>query len=59
MVKKLPKGQETQDLGLIPEYGRSPEKGMVSSPVFLPGKPMNRGAWQAEQSTGSQRVSHH
>ena len=34
------------------------EEGMTPIPVFLPGNPVDRGAWQATQSLGSQRVRH-
>ena len=44
-------GKETacnaEDPGLIPGLGRSPGEGNEPTPVFLPEKPMDRGAWQA------------
>ena len=44
-------GKETscsvEDLALIPGSGRSPENEMEPTSVFLPGKFMDRGAWQA------------
>ena len=36
-----------EDPGLIPGLGRSPGEGNEPTPVFLPEKPMDRGAWQA------------
>ena len=35
------------DMGLIPGSGRSPGEGNgLGNPVFLPGNPMDRGAWR-------------
>ena len=39
---------DTGDMGSIPGSGRSPDEGRWQLiPVFLPGNPMDRGAWQA------------
>ena len=56
VVKNLP--ANAGDVGLSPGPGRSPwRKKWQPTPVFLPEKnPMDRGAWQATQSMGSQRV---
>ena len=35
-----------KDLGSIPGLGRSLDEGMVPTPVFLPGNPMDRGDWR-------------
>ena len=45
-VKNMPAMQETQAQSL----GREDplEKGMVTTPVFLPENPRNRGTWQAK-----------
>ena len=47
------------DLGSVPGLGRSPEEGN-SYPVQYSGleNSMDREAWQAIQSMGSQRVGH-
>ena len=48
-----------RDISLIPELGRSPGGGNVN-PLQYPclENPMDRGAWQAIQFMGSQRVGH-
>ena len=45
MITNLPEMQENwiQSLG----QEDSPEKGMANTPVFLPVKSMDRGAWRA------------
>ena len=44
--------------GFDPWVGKIPwRRAWQLTPVFLPEKPMDRGAWQAIQSMGSQRVS--
>ena len=47
------------DFGSIPELGRSPGEGN-SYPIQYSDlkKSMDRGAWQASQSVGSQRAGH-
>ena len=45
MVKNLPTIQETQVQSL--GWENPLQKGMVTSPVFLPGKSMDRRAWWA------------
>ena len=57
MVKNLP--LYAGDVGLIPELGRSPGEGN-SNPLQYSclENPMDRGAWWATQSMGSQRVRH-
>ena len=60
VVKSLPASAgDIRHAGLIPGLGRSPEEGH-GNPLqysFLE-NPMDRGAWQATQSMGSQRVGH-
>ena len=47
-VKNLPVTQEiTGYTGLIPGLGGSPGEGHGNPLVFLPGDPMDKGAWQA------------
>ena len=47
------------DLGSIPGLGRSPGEGHGNPLQYsCLGNPMNRGAWWAVQSMGSQRVGH-
>ena len=46
MVKNLLFGASV--VGSIPGSGRSLEKEMALTPVFLPGKFMDRGVWQAK-----------
>ena len=51
---------DIKDAGSIFESGRSLEEGMaIHSSIFAWGNPMDREAWQAIQSMGSQRVGHH
>ena len=45
MVKNPP--ASVGDVGLIPGSGRSPGEGMATHFSTLPGKTMDRGAWQA------------
>ena len=48
VVKNLP--TNAGDMGLIPGSGKSPGDGNGNSchlPLFFPGKPMDRGDWQA------------
>ena len=46
VVKNPPANAE--DLGYIPDSGKSPGEGNGNPfPVFLPGKPTDRGAWWA------------
>ena len=60
MVENLPAfGGDIRDEGSIPGWGRSP--GVDSGNLlqyFSLENIMNRGAWQAIQSMGSQRVGH-
>ena len=45
--------------GFKPWVGKIPRRrAQQSTPVFLPGNPMDRGAWGGLQSSGSQRVRH-
>ena len=44
------------DLGLIPGLERSPEREWPPTPLFCPENFTGRGAWQATQFMGSQRV---
>ena len=47
------------DLGLIPGSGRSPGGGHGNPLLYsCLENPMDRGAWQAIQSMGSQRIGH-
>ena len=61
VIKDLPaNAEDVRGVGSIPGMGRSPGGGHGNPVQYsCQEKPMNRGAWQAEQSTGSQRVSHH
>ena len=45
MAKRLPTMQETQVQSL--GWADPLEKEMATTPVFLPGDPMDRGGWQA------------
>ena len=45
LVNHLPAMKETQVR--FPSREDPLEKGMASTPVFLPGEPMDRGAWRA------------
>ena len=49
MVKDPPAhAGDTGDAGSIPWVGKIPwRRGWKPTPVFLPGNPMDRGAWQA------------
>ena len=38
---------DAEDAGSIPRSGRSPGGGNGNPPVFVPGKSMDRGVWQA------------
>ena len=38
------------DMGSNPGSGKSPGEEMATHPVFLSGKPMDRGAWWAAKS---------
>ena len=63
VVKNLPVNTgDTEDMGLIPGSGRSPEEGKATRSSLLAWKiPLGRGAWQATVS-GSQsqtRLSEH
>ena len=43
--------------GLDPRVGKIPwRREWLPTPVFLPGHPMDRGAWQTIQFMGSQRI---
>ena len=47
------------DAGLVPRLGKSPGEGngnLLQYPCL--GNPMDRGAWWAKKSMGSQRVGH-
>ena len=60
MVKNRPANAgDIRDVGLIPGSGRSPG-GRHGNPLQYSclENPMDRGAWQATQSMGSQRVRH-
>ena len=54
MVKNLLFGASV--VGSIPGSGRSLEKEMALTPVFLPGKFMDRGVWQAKVHGVTKRV---
>ena len=60
VIKNLPANAgDIRDVGLIPGSGRSPGGGNGKPPQYLCLEtPMDRGAWQAIQSMGSQRVGH-
>ena len=46
VVKNLPaNAEDARDAGSTPGSGRSPGRGHGNTPVFLPGNPMDRGAW--------------
>ena len=48
-----------EDMGLILRSGKSPGEGNVNPlQYFWLGNPMERGAWQAIQSMGLQRIGH-
>ena len=58
VVKNLP--ANAGDAGSISGLGRSPGGGHGNPLQYSCLKnPMDRGAWQATQSTGLQRVGHH
>ena len=58
VVKNLP--ANAGDAGSISGLGRSPGGGNDNPLQYsCLGNPMDRGAWQATQSTGLQRVGHH
>ena len=60
VVKNLPvNAGDLRDEGSIPGSGRSPG-GRRGNPIQYSclENPMDRGAWQATQSMGSQRVGH-
>ena len=58
VVKNLP--ANARDAGSISGLGRSPGGGHGNPLQYSCLKnPMDRGAWQATQSTGLQRVGHH
>ena len=59
-VKNLPANSEDiRGVGSIPGSGRSPGAGHDNPPQYsCLESPMDRGAWQAIQSTGLQRVGH-
>ena len=47
-IKTIPSNAEgVRDVGLISGSGRSPKKEMATTPVLLPGKSYERGAWWA------------
>ena len=50
MVKNLSaNGGDIRDVGSVPGLGRSPGgKAWQPSPVFLPGKSLDGGGWQAK-----------
>ena len=50
VVKNLPaNGGDVRDVGSIPRLGRSPGgKAWQPGPIFLPGKSLDGGAWQAK-----------
>ena len=51
--------QELWEARVRPWVGKSPwRKAWQPTVVFLLGNPMDRGAWWATQSVGSQRVGH-
>ena len=60
MVKKLTaKAGDVRHEGLIPGWVRSPGGGHAKALQYTClENPMNRGAWKAIQSMGSQRVRH-
>ena len=60
MVKNLPvDAGDIRDVGLIPGSGRSPGGGHGNPLQYsCLENPLDRGAWQATQSMGSQRVRH-
>ena len=60
MVKIQPaNAADIRDVSLIPGSGISPEGGHGNSCQYsCLENPMDRGAWQAIQSMGSQRVGH-
>ena len=50
---------DVRDMGVIPGWGRSPGEGNGNPLQYsCLENPMDRGAWQATQSMGSQRVRH-
>ena len=60
MVKNPPANAgDMRDSGFIPGLGRSPGE-VNENPLqyYCLGNSMDRGAWQATQSTRSQRVGH-
>ena len=46
--------EDTGDVGLIPESGRSPGREMAITPVFLPGKPRGQGSLAGYHPKGCQ-----
>ena len=60
MVKSLPAGAgDVRDAGSIPGLERSPGGGLGNPLQYsCLENPMDRGAWKAIQSIGSQRVRH-
>ena len=60
MVKSLPAGAgDVRDGGSIPGLERSPGGGLGNPLQYsCLENPMDRGAWKAIQSIGSQRVRH-
>ena len=57
MVKNPP--AKAGDSGSIPGSGRFPEKKMATTPVFLRGNPMDRGAWWATAHGVQTQLSTH
>ena len=60
MLRNLPaKTGDAGDVDLITGLGRSPEEGNVNTVQYSRlENPIDRGAWQATQTIGSQRVGH-
>ena len=60
MLRNLPANTgDAGDVDLITGLGRSPEEGNVNTVQYSRlENPIDRGAWQATQTIGSQRVGH-
>ena len=60
MLRNLPANTgDAGDMDSITGLGRSPEEGNVNTVQYSRlENPIDRGAWQATQTIGSQRVGH-